>query len=58
MRSCSMKGQLVTETLKLVRACYLIVELSCYWQTVVLCQWTVWCFLVKGVLKDCFQPLI
>ena len=36
----------------------LLVELSCYWQTVVLCQWTVWCFLVKSVLKDCFQPLI
>lgn len=36
----------------------LLVELSCYRQTVVLCQWTVWCFLVKGVLKDCFQPLI
>ena len=36
----------------------LLVELSCYWQTVVLCQWTVWCFLVRGVLKDCFQPLI
>ena len=30
----------------------LLVELPCY------CQWTVWCFIVKSVLKDCFQPLI